>query len=191
MNLAEPKGRMTVLSPAAEAFHRLEPRPTAPRIARLDGARVGFVENGFTSLAILHEEIRRSLEKLGITPVIERKRYWRPLEPAQLDSLVAGTDVVIGGLCNTPPSTAWGVHDAIELERRGVPTVTLATAYYEELLTESAATEGMPDLRRVILPYPLEGRPEPEVRAIARRAVNAILGALTKADAPATVRVTE
>ena len=186
-----PASQPSVLAPYPEQFQRVEARPIAARrIDGLDGTRVGFIDNRFTSLGFFHGEIRRLLEHQAITAVVERKRsFGAPLEPAQLARLVADTDVVVSGLCNTPPSSAWGVHDSIELERAGIPTVTIATAYYEELVAESALTEGMPDLRRVILPYPLEGQPEADVRAIARQALEPIMAALTDPAAETTVRV--
>jgi len=96
---------------------------------------------------------------------------------------------VIGGLCNTPPSTAWGTYDAVELEKRGRPTLTLATAYYEDLLAESVLNEGMPELRRVLLPYPLEGQPEALIREVARAAIPIVVAALTDGMGPTVSRV--
>ena len=178
-----------VLNPAAEAFHRAERRPLAARRPELAGARVGFVENGFAANALLHDELRAAVEARGGATSVEEKKYWRSLDPGQLERLVATADLVVGGLCNTPPSTAFGVEDAIALERAGIPTVVLAVAHYEELLGESATAGGMPDLRRLILPYPLDGLPEDEVRAIARRAAPAVVAALTDPAAAASVRI--
>jgi hypothetical protein len=186
---ADRGARVVVLAPHAERIQRAETRPVAPRLASLEGARIGFVDNGFSAVAILHDEFRRGLAAYGIAPVIERKRYWRPLDPDRLDALAGAADAVIGGLCNTPPSTAWGTYDAVELEKRGRPTITLATAYYEDLLAESVLNEGMPELRRVVLPYPLEGRSEALIREVARTAMPYVVAALTEATSPVVDRV--
>lgn len=42
------------------------------------------------------------------------------------------------------------------------------TAEFEHLAHTMAANAGRPGLRVLVLPYPLESRPEPDVRAIAR-----------------------
>ena len=42
------------------------------------------------------------------------------------------------------------------------------TAEFEHLAHAMAANAGRAGLRVLVLPYPLEARPEPEVRAIAR-----------------------
>lgn len=181
--------RIVVLAPHAERIQRAPTRPIAPRLTTLQGARIGFVDNGFSAVAILHDELRRGLAAYGIRPMIERKRYWRPLDQDRLDELAAGADAVIGGLCNTPPSTAWGVYDAVELEKRGKPTITLATSHYEDLLAESVLNEGMPDLRRVVLPYPLEGRSDEIVREVAGELIGLVIAALTEPASPTVSRV--
>lgn len=179
-----------VLVPYAEEVYRAEPHPIAPRLPDLRSARIGFVDNGFTAVAAIHEEVRRRLEALGITYFIEHKRYWQGLTSEQLDRLCLDADAVVGGLCNTPPSTAWGARDAIAIEKRATPTVTFATDYYEDLLAECALTEGMPDLRRIVLPYPLEGQPGTLVQAVADRSTDLVVAALTNADGERVSRVT-
>ena len=50
---------------------------------------------------------------------------------------------------------------------RGKTAVVVVTAEFETLAHTMAANAGRPGLRAHVLPYPLETRPEPEVRAIA------------------------
>jgi len=70
-----------------------------------------------------------------------------------------------------------------------MPVVVLSTRFFEPLAVATAKGKGMPDIRQVILPFPYEGLPEKQVRAIARKALPAILDALTRPDAPALVRI--
>jgi hypothetical protein len=51
---------------------------------------------------------------------------------------------------------------------RGKAAVAVVTAEFEVLAHTMAANAGRPGLRVHVLPYPLETRPEAEVRAIAR-----------------------
>ena len=120
---------------------------------------------------------------------VERKRYWRPLDPDRIAALAEHADAIIGGLGHTPPSSTWGIHDAIAFERLGVPTVSLATSLYEDLVAATARTEGMPDLKRLILPHPLEGAPNIDLDALATRVVEPVIAALTRADSPAVCHV--
>jgi hypothetical protein len=56
--------------------------------------------------------------------------------------------------------------------------VVVVTAEFEHLAHTMAANAGRPGLRVLVLPYPLEVRPEAEVRAIAREHWPALVRAL-------------
>lgn len=49
-------------------------------------------------------------------------------------------------------------------ESQGIPTVTIGTDAFEELLHFEAEQRGMPDLRNVIVPHPLGGLKDAAVR---------------------------
>jgi len=49
-----------------------------------------------------------------------------------------------------------------------VPAVVVVTAVFENLGRTAARAQGYPDLAMLVLPHPMEARPEPEVREIAR-----------------------
>ena len=178
-----------ILFPGAEQIRRPARRPLAARLDTLEGKRIGFVYNTFASIAVIHVEIQRVLATARIRAVRQDKKYWRMLEPDQLGHLAENADAVITGLGNTSPSVACVVRDAVALEMRGRPTVTFTTAYFEDLFSETAAAEGMPDLRRVILPSSVEGLPDAALSELGRSAVDHVVAALTRADAPAVVRV--
>ena len=46
--------------------------------------------------------------------------------------------------------------------------MVVVTAVFENLGRTAARAQGRPDLRMLVLPHPMESRPEPEVRQIAR-----------------------
>ena len=45
--------------------------------------------------------------------------------------------------------------------------MVVVTAVFENLARTAARAQGRPDLRMLVLPHPMESRPEPEVRQIA------------------------
>ena len=53
-------------------------------------------------------------------------------------------------------------------EGAGVPAVVVVTEVFENLARTAARAQGYPDLRTLVLPHPMESRPEADVRAIAR-----------------------
>ncbi|HLG91566.1 MAG TPA: hypothetical protein VKY15_01125 [Acidimicrobiales bacterium] len=54
------------------------------------------------------------------------------------------------------------------MARRGKAAVAVVTSEFEALAHTMAANAGRPGLRVLVLPYPLDSRPEEEVRQIAR-----------------------
>lgn len=60
------------------------------------------------------------------------------------------------------------MHDAVAALARGKAAVAVVTQEFEALAHTMAANAGRPGLRVMVLPYPLETRPEEEVREVAR-----------------------
>ena len=60
-----------------------------------------------------------------------------------------------------------------------MPTVTLFTQVFAGLADAVATGAGAAGLPRVVLPHPLNDRPEPDIRAALRERAAAILAGLT------------
>jgi hypothetical protein len=67
----------------------------------------------------------------------------------------------------------------VELEKRGIPTVTICTDAFEGLAREEAKNLGMPDLPLVIIKHPIGGEPPDVIRQRAEEAAPPVLRALT------------
>jgi hypothetical protein len=73
------------------------------------------------------------------------------------------------------------LHDSIELESKGIPTVTICTEGFIDAATRQAATRGMPELPIVGIPFPFAAlRPE-QARARGFEAFESIVAGLTGA----------
>lgn len=70
---------------------------------------------------------------------------------------------------------SWCIHDAIELEKRGIPTITICTDEFVSLGRMEAQTLMMPQLPIVAVPHPLGGLKPEEVAKKARIAFDAIV----------------
>jgi Fe-S cluster biogenesis protein NfuA len=81
---------------------------------------------------------------------------------------IDGLDVAVVGLGNCGSCTSWTIKDAVAAADSGCATVAVVTAEFEGLGRALAAQYGRPNLRLVVLPYPLDTRPEHEVRDLAR-----------------------
>jgi hypothetical protein len=72
------------------------------------------------------------------------------------------------------------VHDLVEYEARGIPSVMVASSEFVQAARRQADALGMPETasRAVYVPHPIQGQTDDEMREKARAAFDAILAAL-------------
>ena len=73
------------------------------------------------------------------------------------------------------------MHDLVDYEARGIPSVMVASSEFVHAAQTQAAALGMPELATgsVFVPHPIQGSTDEEMRVKARNAIDAIVGALT------------
>jgi hypothetical protein len=71
------------------------------------------------------------------------------------------------------------VHDIVDLERRGLPGVFIASAEFVDAATAQATSLGFPGVARVFTPHPIQDRTDDEMRAYADAAYDAVVAAIT------------
>lgn len=76
-------------------------------------------------------------------------------------------DCGIAGLGTCGSCTSNSVHDAVTLEAAGKPAVVAVCDEFAMHGSSMARFLGHPDLKMLVLPYPLEARPDSELRQIA------------------------
>jgi hypothetical protein len=80
-----------------------------------------------------------------------------------------------------------GLRDVMEFETLGRPAVLAASNAFVQAADEQSVLLGQPELRRVMVPHPIQDRSDDELRALARDAVQALLAAVTAAPPANTV----
>ena len=71
------------------------------------------------------------------------------------------------------------VHDAVRLERRGIPTAVVGTEPFLDEAIEQARVLGMPDLRIVTVPHPVQLLTHEQVAELADAALADVVSLLT------------
>jgi hypothetical protein len=71
------------------------------------------------------------------------------------------------------------VHDAVRLERRGLPTAVVGTEPFLDEALEQAHVLGMPDFRIVLVPHPVQLLSQEELLVLADEAFPSIEALLT------------
>lgn len=72
------------------------------------------------------------------------------------------------------------MHDIVDIERRGVPGVFVASAEFEQAATAQSAALGFPDVARVFTPHPIQDRTDDEMHEYATRAFEQIVRAIVQ-----------
>src|SRR5262249_25784208 len=83
----------------------------------------------------------------------------------ELDNIAEQCDFAINAVADCGSCTAWSVHDSIELEKRGVATITVVTDVFEELSKEVAGSMGAANIRMATNAHPLGDLKEHEIKA--------------------------
>jgi hypothetical protein len=71
------------------------------------------------------------------------------------------------------------VHDIVDLERRGLPGVFVASAEFVQAAEAQSTALGFPDVARVFTPHPIQDRTDDEMRAYADAAYAQIVREIT------------
>lgn len=149
-----------------------EVAPTYRVDGTLAGLRVGLRHEGsWRSWMWIVDEWEGLLRADGAEPVVleaggrvgDEGLQTRADVAAWVDSIDCG----ISGLGTCGSCTSNSVHDAVSLERAGKPAVVAVCDEFEVHGRNMANSLGHADLEHLVLPYPLEGRPEKEIREIA------------------------
>ena len=72
------------------------------------------------------------------------------------------------------------MHDIVDLERRGIPGVFIASSEFVSAADAQSTSLGFPDVARVYTPHPIQDRTDDEMRAYADAALDEIIAAVTR-----------
>ncbi len=138
----------------------------------LAGTRIGLRHEGsWRSWMLIIGEWEQFLRKDGAEPIIvetaERVGAEGAETRARVGDWAASVDAAISGLGTCGSCTSWSVHDAVSVEKLGKPAIVAVTEEFETHAHNMARFLGHPDLKVLVLPYPLEARPPDELRRIA------------------------
>ncbi len=138
----------------------------------LAGLRVGLRHEGsWRSWLLIIEEWEGFLRRDGAEPVVLQAggRVGEEGEQtrADVDAWAKDIDCGVSGLGTCGSCTSNSVHDAVTLEQAGKPAVVAVCDEFAQHAGNMARFLGHPVLKLLVLPYPLEARPEAELRQIA------------------------
>ncbi len=72
------------------------------------------------------------------------------------------------------------MHDIVDIEKRGVPAVFVASAEFVSAADVQSKSLGFPEVARVFTPHPIQDRTDDEMRAYADAALDEIVATVTR-----------
>jgi hypothetical protein len=165
------------------------PPPSTLAAARsvLSGCRIGVLDNGKPNAALVLTRVGEQLEsRAGARLVLVTEKgpganAATPCTSEVMQRITDECDVVLTGSADCGSCTSWSVHDTIELEQRGLPTVVVTTTHFVDLTRRVAAGYGVEDARVAVFPHPLGGTDPEILRTWADAAVDEVIALLTRA----------
>jgi hypothetical protein len=156
------------------------------------GLKVGLRHEGsWRSWMLIVEVWQALLRRDGATPVVVQTGERTAAEGERTRALVsewaASVDCGISGLGTCGSCTSWSVHDAVSLEKQKRPAIVAVTEEFAQHAHNMANHLGHKDLKVLVLPYPLEARPEDELRKIAHEYYPKFLALLGATEAAGAV----
>jgi hypothetical protein len=70
------------------------------------------------------------------------------------------------------------VHDTTWFEIQGIPAVFIASSVFVDAAEKQAEALGLPDVRRIFVPHPIQDATDEEMRAKADAIVDQVIAAL-------------
>jgi len=158
-------------------------RPTAPPVPEVQaptytldaptrGRTIGLrTDMAWRSWQLIAQEWAQLLERDGAaTEALETQAQVGKGGHQDRENIAAWAGRVDGGfvgLGTCGSCTSFTVHDAVTLEQHGKPSVAIVCSEFESHARNMARFLGHGDLKVLVMPYPLEARPDDELRAIA------------------------
>lgn len=119
--------------------------PTAPRADRIEGLRIGLLENTKRNAAEILDVVGDALvDGHGAGELVRRTKpqFALPLTQEQIDDLLAACDAVVVGVGDCGSCSAAAVSDGIALQRAGLPVAVICTDAFAQTSRAMAALQG-------------------------------------------------
>ena len=156
--------------------------PRAPRLASLQGKRVGLLINTKQNARPFLEEVGRLLaDKYDVTLTQRTKLNFALPEPENvIKELAAEADVIITGVGDCGSCSAAAAADGVVLEAAGVPVAAIITDSFIPTADAMAALRGAPGYQYATTAHPVAVLTADKVRERAAQVLDDVIALLVE-----------
>ena len=146
----------------------MDAKARAARVQSLEGLRLGILDNTkWNANKLLRGAVAALGEEIAFAAVnyYVKQSFSKDAAPELIEKIAAENDLVLTAIGDCGSCTSACVRDAIQLERRGIPTAVIITTEFvrETDLTRTAL--GMPALAPVVIDHPVSSLTAAEIAA--------------------------
>ena len=180
------KPGLTMRDPTAETASDLRARVTP--LASLAGHTIALMDIG----KMRGDEFIDRLAELCHARGVATRRYKKPtntrVAPREMIKDIADNcQAVIIALSDCGSCTSCSTHDLNDLDRRGLPGVSVLTEEFRQAFASQRSALGL-DAASVYVPHPMQNRTTAELHQFAEQSIDVILAAICEAEAPAALK---
>ncbi len=146
--------------------------PVAPRKAKLEGLRLGILDNSKWNANKLLRGASTALSediKFAAVNYYVKQSFYKDAAPELIEKIARENDIVLTAIGDCGSCCSCCIRDSILLERLGIPSAAIITTEFvgETELTRRAL--GMPDLEPVVIDHPVSSITQDEVATRVRQ----------------------
>ena len=140
--------------------------PTAPRVAALDGLRLGILDNSKWNA---NKILRGSASALGESIRFAAVNYYtkhsfsKDAAPELIAQIAAENDIVLTAIGDCGSCCSCCIRDSIALERLGIPSAAIITTEFVRETELTRVAVGMQGLMPVVIDHPVSSITQAEV----------------------------
>jgi hypothetical protein len=171
-----------ILDPTGTVASTAKPAaPRAPRLASLQGKRVGLLINTKMNARPFLEEVGRLLQERYDVTLTERvKVNFAVPEPEDvIKELAAESDAIITGVGDCGSCSAAAAADGVVFEAAGVPVAAIITDSFIPTADAMAALRGAPGYKYATTAHPVAVLTEDKVKERAAQVLDDVVALLT------------
>jgi hypothetical protein len=140
--------------------------PLAPRKTRLEGLRLGVLDNSKWNASKLLRGASAALGddiKLSAVNYYVKQSFSKDAEPELIEKIARENDIVLTAIGDCGSCCSCCIRDSVALERLGIPSAAVITTEFvrETRLTRRAL--GMPDFEPLVIDHPVSSITQEEI----------------------------
>ena len=145
----------------------MESRPLATRRNRLDGLRLGVLDNSkWNANKLLRgsaDALSQEIDFAAVNYYVKTHGFSTDAPAELIDRIADENDIVLTAIGDCGSCCSCCIRDSVALEDRGIPSAPIITTEFVKETRLTRVAVGMPDLRPIVIDHPVSSITDEEI----------------------------